>query len=418
MCSTLRARCRRASRHFPALRLRAEHAAAKVGDDAAELAAKSETAAKVKTSPAKTEVSAGKEASELPSAQHSTGAQTTADVPSQGATTKTPMEKTPKAPPLVRAEPDRLPTRPKHRPRALHRMCPGAVYGPTREESFSDVWDEVKHVPEGPGPQVAQKMGQASPGPVRAPAPAPKFTAAQRRASQRLEARMVNQKKRAAMAKLKQEAPEIHREVVKGGHRLQSGETIADLYARNPDRVKFFYQEWMKKGAKRGSFNRYVRRRLSGDRGGAGEFLDAFVRGPEELLVKAPKSKSNVRGSDALSYRMSDKRIRYLDNKSVTTGSTIDKVSALEKNLTHNMSEDILDLQRAVLDADVPAEIAQEVIPRLKAARDELRDTSRKTVSGPRICIHLECAMLSTASCAITTSNVSLRSRARVRAQK
>jgi hypothetical protein len=258
------------------------------------------------------------------------------------------------------------------------------------EDAFASLKQELKDVPEGTGPVKGQNLGRATPGqaPVSPTGPRREFTQAERDASREAEARMAANKKKDALDELERTAPDVHAEVVKPSVRMQSGETVADIAARNPERIKELHKEWLD-GIAKGKikkdrpFSAYVKRRLAGDRGQAGEYLDAFVRGPDEIMVKAPKAKSNVRGTDSMSYRPSDRRIRYLDNKSVRPETTIGKVSALEKNLPQNMADDISDLERAIRDTDVPEEITNDVLPRLKSAHAELEEYIRKAVIRP-----------------------------------
>jgi hypothetical protein len=250
------------------------------------------------------------------------------------------------------------------------------------EEAFGSLRKELKEGgPAGMGPVVGQSSGRALTGPVSPPGAKRTFSEAEKRAAAAAEKKLTAEREKAALAKLKEEAPDLYARVMASKVTLQSGERLRDLAVKNPDRLKFFYDKWKrfsKQRKRRTTFGAYVKKRLSGDRGTAGELEDAFVRGPNEIMVKAPKPQSNLPGTDAISYDKDIDRIKLLDNKAVQQESTVEKVSALEKNLPKNLGDDIIDIERYVRDLDVPPEIREKVLPRLKSARAELEEYVRK----------------------------------------
>ena len=291
-----------------------------------------------------------------------------------------PPPKTPEAPPPPKApeEPPEPPRAPEPEPE---------VYGPKHDKDFGDIDRETRQeVPEATGPVTGQKMGQAVPGrPVQPPART--FTDEEIEALKAAETRLAKKRKAEVLADLEQRRPEVYKEIIKKG-RLQSRETISDFAARDPQKIEELYADWVKGRARKrkpikSSFARYVKRRFAHARGQAGEAEDAFVRGADEIMVKAPKSRATARGSDSMTYQTKADRVRYRDNKAFATGAQIEKVSALEKNLIHNLKEDINDIERYLRSAtDVPPEIANKVLPRLKDALAELEEYVAKHPPG------------------------------------
>ncbi len=165
--------------------------------------------------------------------------------------------------------------------------------------------------------------------------------------------------------------------------------TLADLVADNPAEMQKLYEHWQaehKAGRiKAPTFEAYLRKLMPSKRGEYGEFQRAFDAGPKEILVKAPKG-VNEPGTDMLSYSKADDRIRYNDNKAYGEGRNVDEVSALEWNILDNINDDIAVIEKAVKQGavrneNVPPEIEQKVLPRLKDAAREIAEYIQKNIN-------------------------------------
>jgi hypothetical protein len=220
------------------------------------------------------------------------------------------------------------------------------------------------------------------PGPSKEPAgeagkPKKEFSADEKAASKQLEDKMAAEKQTNALNKLAKEAPDLHKEVTTNTTKMADGKTtLKDLAQENPSLIKSMFERW-KQGLASGDiktkdFGQYVKSRQSEFRGRSGELEDAFTRGPKEILVKAPKANVNEPGTDSISYEPQTDRIKLLDNKSIKADASVSKVSALEKNLSQNLGDDIADIKKFAGDPGVPKEIGQKVLPRLEAAKAEI----------------------------------------------
>jgi uncharacterized protein DUF4157 len=249
---------------------------------------------------------------------------------------------------------------------------------PLNESSMIEVGADTHKIPVADGPQVGQKMGKRTADTVDR-APKRVFTNQERQALARTEAEMAEKKVDDAMQELGRTDPELYDVINNSTVRTQSNQTMAQLYAQNPVGMRQYYDEYAdyvaRKAAKNeipARFDTYTKYRLRGERGAAGELTDAFARGPDEIMVKAPKTNSNLPGTDSVTYVPSTKRVKLRDNKSLTTGGIVSEVSALERNLIKNIGDDIEDIEKYIRNSDVPAEIRNDVLPRMKAAREEL----------------------------------------------
>lgn len=188
---------------------------------------------------------------------------------------------------------------------------------------------------------------------------------------------MVAEREAETMAKLAKDAPDLQKEIASNTTTMADGKTtLKDLAQENPELLKNMYARW-KQGVADGEistqdFGKYVKRRQSEFRGRSGELEDAFKRGPNEIMVKAPKTNVNEPGIDSISYDTAADRIKLLDNKSVKPDATVSKVSALEKNLPKNLGDDIADIKKIAGTPGVPKEIGDKVLPRLEAAKAEI----------------------------------------------
>lgn len=203
------------------------------------------------------------------------------------------------------------------------------------------------------------------------------FTAEEKAASKKLESKMAADREAEAMAKLQKDAPDLAKEVASSQTTMADGKTtLRDFAQDSPEQLKAMYAQW-KHGVAKGEiktqdFGKYVKSRQSEFRGRFGELEDAFRRGPNEIMVKAPKENVSTPGSDSISYDTKTDRIKYLDNKSVKPDATVSKVSALEKNLPKNLGDDIADIKKITGKPGVPKEIGDKVLPRLEAAKAEI----------------------------------------------
>jgi hypothetical protein len=250
------------------------------------------------------------------------------------------------------------------------------------EEAFADLRQEIKGLPEDVGPVVGRELGRKLPTDKASTPGKPKktFSDEEKAASKWREVEMASEKRKAALADLKKRAPEVLRRIKAAKVKIADPDgkiSLEDLAVREPDRMVEFHKDWIAGKAKgkikrKTSFGKYVKKRLAGDRGYVGEQHDASVVGTRKILVKAPKEKSSVRGSDAITYDVASDRIEYRDVKSVQSDSSVGKVSALEKNLPKNLGDDITAIEKYMREPDVPDVIAEKVLPRLKAAKTEL----------------------------------------------
>jgi Domain of unknown function (DUF4157) len=163
---------------------------------------------------------------------------------------------------------------------------------------------------------------------------------------------------------------------VRGNQKLIGpGTMLRDLAADNPEMLEDLWLEHLERlkdpNFKTKDYADYVRKRMSEFRGRMGEFATAFERGPDEIMVYAPKTVTTEPGLDLITYT-TGKRIEILDNKAFREGARISKVSAFEKNLAQNMKEVIEDLEKAAGLPGAPPELASDVLPRMRDAQKEI----------------------------------------------
>jgi Domain of unknown function (DUF4157) len=156
---------------------------------------------------------------------------------------------------------------------------------------------------------------------------------------------------------------------------IARGTKLRDLAANSPEMLEDLWLEHLERlkneDFKTRDYADYVRKRMPEFRGRVGEFATAFERGPDEIMVFAPKARTTEPGLDLITYT-TDKRIEILDNKAFSEGARVGKVSAFEKNLPQNMEAVIEDLEKYAASPGSPPELAAEVLPRMRAAQKEV----------------------------------------------
>ena len=267
---------------------------------------------------------------------------------------------------------------------------------------FAELKTELKTVPEGEGPVVGQRITVPEK-PLAAPeAPDPTFTLEQRVESAKLELEMLTKRRAETIDALKGH-PELQ-DVVKNSKETfgDAQTTLVDLLAdphsfladaeRNPQVLRQLYDYWKTEHAakrlKSPTFEAYLKTRMRQFRGGEGEVRHAFQIGPHEILVKAPKANATAPGSDMMTYLKDRDRIRYKDNKAYAK-SDVESVSALEQNILKNVQDDIALIEDSIKKGpreqeNVPPEIAEKVLPRLKDAAKELEEYIRNNINQNR----------------------------------
>jgi hypothetical protein len=263
------------------------------------------------------------------------------------------------------------------------------------EASFADVAQELKAVPEGKGPLVGRRTEITEP--VSKPTASELPTQSKKPKSPEEiahEKALVEQMQKERIGKglenLK-DAPDL-KQYVESNKSLMPDKrtTLKDLAADTPDTLKEMWSQWKQRRAsgeiKTDDFAEYVKARSRSEfKGKAGEHTQAFERGPNEIMIKAPKadvnqpgqpSKAGVNepGTDMLSFNVKEDRIKLIDNKAVK--ERVSKVSALEENLPKNLEQDIKDIQKDIQkyaqQPGVPPEINGTVLPRLQAAKADI----------------------------------------------
>jgi hypothetical protein len=267
---------------------------------------------------------------------------------------------------------------------------------------FAALKTELKAVPEGEGPVVGQRITIPEK-PLAAPdAPDPTFTLEQRVESAKLEREMLTKRRAETIDSLK-DHPELQ-DVVKNSKETfgDAQTTLVDLLADphsllagaegNPQVLRQLYDYWKTEQAagrlKSPTFEAYLKTRMRQWRGGEGELRHAFDIGPQEILVKAPKADATAPGSDMMTYLKDSDRIRYKDNKAYAK-SDVESVSALEQNILKNLQDDIALIEDSIKKGpreqeNVPPEIAEKVLPRLKDAAKELEEYVRNNINQNR----------------------------------
>jgi hypothetical protein len=191
----------------------------------------------------------------------------------------------------------------------------------------------------------------------------------------------------AAAVKLGLEAlkdiPELKQAVVSSKTVLIDGKTtLKDIANENPEYLRDLWDDYKAGRARKGKkkiktkdFGTYVKRRQSsGARSRAGELGEAWTRGrqPDEIIALAPKEKTTTRGIDQISYNKKTDRIKLEDNKAFKAGRSVGKVSALEENLWEGLELAIDDIELYAGQQGVPPDIKNRVLPRLRAAKDDI----------------------------------------------
>src|SRR5262249_5263008 len=88
-------------------------------------------------------------------------------------------------------------------------------------------------------------------------------------------------------------------------------------------------------------------------RGAAGEYHAAFAYGTDWVFLKAPDAKVTVPGTDLVGLNLRTGEILIIDNKSVRARVS-ERISALEKNFTKNLADDVAALNARLHPADDP----------------------------------------------------------------
>jgi hypothetical protein len=249
--------------------------------------------------------------------------------------------------------------------------------GKKAPEDFSDLNDELADVPEGQGPVTGQRLGQKEPGtpPPESPAKKPRTPeeiAKDKATTERMEKLRTDN----AVEKLA-DVPDLKQAVENSKVKMSDGKTaLRDIAADNPTGLREMWNQW-RAGREAGKiktkdFGEYVKRRQSEFRGAAGEAGESFKRGPDEIMVKAPKTDVTEPGTDLITYDKKADRVKVIDNKAVQPDATVSKVSASEWNLPKNLADDIAQIEAYAKQPGVPPEIADTVLPRLHAAKADL----------------------------------------------
>jgi hypothetical protein len=253
---------------------------------------------------------------------------------------------------------------------AESKPVPSAVSG---EESFASVAEEVNAVQESKGPVVGQRLGgEEAPQPVTAGKPARTLSSAEKA----LVEKMAQERLAQGLGKLN-DIPELKQAVESSKITLADGKTtLRDLAADAPDTLREMWSQWnagrQSGRIKSSDFGEYVKVRQREARGAGGELAEAFGRGQQEILIKAPKADVTEPGTDLISYDKQSGRIKLIDNKAVRSGATVSKVSALEENLSVNLGDDITQIEAYAGKTGVPSEVGSTLLPRLRAAKAEI----------------------------------------------
>jgi hypothetical protein len=229
-----------------------------------------------------------------------------------------------------------------------------------------------EHLP-GTDPVVGSHPDRGGPANAKPAEPRPPQTPAQLEARAKVEAGDAAARIEKGLNDLK--IKELQDYVRASKKEIARGVQLRDLAADSPDMLEDLWLDHLErlkdKDFKTKDFGEYVRKRMPEYRGRVGEFGTAFERGPDEIMVFAPKARTTEPGLDLITYT-TDKRIEILDNKAFREGASVGKVSAFEKNLAQNLESVIEDLEKYAASPGSPPELAQEVLPRMRAAQKEV----------------------------------------------